>query len=158
MIENRGFISAKKKKIAVVVSRTNERITKKLLDGCYEGFIRLGGNKEDFHVYWVPGALEIPVTLQSLARTKKYDGLIALGCVLRGETSHNEYVASEVTRGVAQVQLKESVPIAFGVITADSLEQALERSGGKRGNRGWDALVTLLETINLLEKIEKENS
>jgi len=158
MIEHKGFISAKGKRIGVVVSRFNERITQRLLEAAYEAFLRLGGDKENFEVFWVPGAMEIPLSLQVLARSQKYDGLLALGCVIRGETPHFEYVAAEVSKGVVQVQLQEGVPIAFGVVTADTLDQALERSGGKLGNRGWDALMSLLETISILQKIQGQST
>ncbi len=157
MIEHKGFISAKGKRIGVVVSRFNERISKRLLESAYEAFLRLGGAKESFEVFWVPGAMEIPISLQALARHKKYDGLLALGCVIRGETPHFEYVAAEVSKGVVHVQLSEGIPIAYGIVTADTLDQALERSGGKLGNRGWDALMSLLETISVLEKIRGES-
>jgi len=156
MIEHKGIISAKGKRIGVVVSRFNERVTKRLLEAAYEAFLHLGGDKGNFQVYWVPGAMEIPLSLQALAQSKNFDGLLALGCVIRGETPHFEYVAAEVSKGVVQVQLSEGVPIAYGIVTADTLDQALERSGGKHGNRGWDALMSLLETISVLEKIRSE--
>lgn len=151
MIEKKGLITAENKKIGVVVSRFNEQVTKKLLEGAYDIFNRLGGKDEDFHVYWVPGAMEIPLILKKLAKKKLYHGLLALGCVIRGETPHFEFVASEVTKGILKIQLDEEIPIAYGIVTVDDLEQALERAGGKLGNRGWEACLSLLEIINLID-------
>ncbi len=159
MREHRGKLSAKGRRIGVVASRFNGRITETLVRGAYEAFLQLGGAEDDFEVFWVPGALEIPQVLQALARLKQFDGLLALGCVIRGETPHFEYVAREVMHGVSRLgHHGPAVPVASGVILADTPDQARERAGGKMGNRGRDALLTLLETLDLLEQLRKPGS
>lgn len=159
MKEFRGKITAKGRRIGVVVSRFNGHISSRLLEGLKEAFIQLGGNEEDLEVFWVPGSFEIPFLLKKLAGSdesnKKYDGLVGLGCIIRGETPHFDFVASEVAKGIARISLEQGIPVAFGIITADSLDQALERAGGKIGNRGRDALISLLETIGVTEEIRK---
>ncbi len=155
-LEFRGKITAEGKRIAVVVSRFNEIISKRLLEGLIEAYEQYGGDIKDLSIFWVPGSFEIPFLLRKLARKGDYDGLVALGCVVRGETPHFDFVAAEVAKGVARVSLEEGVPIAFGVITADDLDQAIERAGGKMGNRGRDALISLLEVINLVKEVDSE--
>lgn len=159
MKEFRGKITAKGRRIGVVVSRFNGLISSKLLEGLKEAFLQFGGEENNLDIFWVPGSFEIPFLLKKIASinnekgNRKYDGLVGLGCIIRGDTPHFDFVASEVAKGIARVSLEERIPIAFGVLTADSLDQALERAGGKMGNRGREALITLLETIGVTEKI-----
>ncbi len=138
-------------KFGVVVSRFNEFITDKLLGGAQDALLRHGVNQEDIDVAWVPGAFEIPLIAQQLARTKKYDAIICLSAVIRGGTPHFEYIAAEVTKGIAKVGLDTGLPVTYGVITADTLEQAIERAGTKAGNRGFDAAVNAIEMANLIK-------
>ncbi len=152
-------MTAKGRRIGVVASRFNGQITEKLVQGAYEAFVQLGGAADDFEVFWVPGALEIPQVLQALARQKKFDGLLALGCVIRGETPHFDHVAREVMHGVSRLgHHGPAVPVASGVVLADTMDQAVDRAGGKMGNRGRDALLTLLETLDLLEQLREPGS
>lgn len=139
-------------KIGIVVSRFNEFITNKLLSGCLDALTRHDVNQDDIDVAWVPGAFELPVVAKKLA-AKDYDAVICLGAVIRGATPHFEYVSAEVAKGVAQVELTSGIPVAFGVITADNLEQAIERAGTKAGNKGADAAVTAIEMANLLREL-----
>jgi 6,7-dimethyl-8-ribityllumazine synthase len=141
-------------KFGVVVARFNDFITNKLLDGALDSLLRHGVIEEDIEVAWVPGSFEIPLAAQKLANTKKYDAIICLGAVIRGGTPHFEYVASEVTKGIAQVSLSSGLPVIYGVITADTLEQAIERAGTKQGNEGSKAAVTAIEMANLMNAIE----
>jgi 6,7-dimethyl-8-ribityllumazine synthase len=141
-------------KFGVVVARFNDFITNKLLDGALDSLLRHGVIEEDIEVAWVPGSFEIPLAAQKLANTKKYDAVICLGAVIRGGTPHFEYVASEVTKGIAQVSLSSGLPVIYGVITADTLEQAIERAGTKQGNEGSKAAVTAIEMANLMNAIE----
>jgi len=146
-------LSAKGKKFAIVISRFNEFISSKLLEGCVDTLVRHGAQENAQDVVWVPGAFEIPALAQRLARSKKYDGVICLGTVIRGATPHFEFVASEAAKGVAKVSLDTGIPCIFGVITADNLEQAIERAGTKDGNKGRDAAMSAIEMANLYEKI-----
>lgn len=146
-------LSAKGKKFAIVISRFNEFISSKLLDGCIDTLVRHGAEDTAQDVIWVPGSFEIPMVALKLAKSKKYDGVICLGTVIRGATPHFEFVASEAAKGVAKVSLDTGVPCIFGVITADNLEQAIERAGTKDGNKGRDAAVSAIEMANLYEKI-----
>jgi 6,7-dimethyl-8-ribityllumazine synthase len=140
-------------KVAIVVSRFNELLSSRLLGGATDALARHGVNADDVDVAWVPGAFEIPMVAKKLATSEKYDAIVALGVVIRGATPHFEYVAAEVSKGVAQVALKTGVPVAFGVVTADSIEQAVERAGTKQGNKGWDAAVSAIEMANLLKTL-----
>ena len=144
---------AKGKKFAIVISRFNEFISTKLLEGCLDTLSRHGAQDSSQDVVWVPGAFEIPITALKLAKSKKYDGVICLGTVIRGATPHFEFVAGEVSKGVAKVSLDTGVPCIFGVITADNIEQAIERAGTKDGNKGRDAAMSAIEMANLSEKI-----
>ncbi len=144
---------AKSKKFAIVISRFNEFISSKLLDGCLDTLIRHGAQDSAIDVAWVPGAFEIPLVALKLAKTKKYDGVICLGTVIRGATPHFEFVASEAAKGIAKASLDTGVPCIFGVITADNLEQAIERAGTKDGNKGRDAALSAIEMANLYEKL-----
>jgi len=148
-----GVLLGKGLKFGVVVSRFNEFITRKLLDGARDALLRHGVNEEDIDVAWVPGSFEIPLVAKNIAQTKRYDAVICLGTVVRGATPHFEYVASEVAKGIARVSLETGLPVSYGIITADTLEQAIERAGTKAGNRGFDAAVDAIEMANLLKSI-----
>jgi 6,7-dimethyl-8-ribityllumazine synthase len=148
-----GVLVGKGLKIALVVSRFNEFVTNKLMEGAEDALLRHEVNQEDIDVAWVPGAFEIPMVALTLAQTKKYDAVICLGAVIRGATPHFEYVASEVTKGIAQVGLNTGVPVTYGLITSDTLEQAIERAGTKSGNKGFDAAVSAIEMANLMKNI-----
>ena len=138
-------------KVGIVVSRFNELLSSRLLGGALDALGRHGIPEESVDVAWVPGAFEIPLVAHKMAASKKYDAVIALGVIIRGATPHFEYVASEVSKGVAHASLKTGVPVMFGVVTADSIEQAVERSGTKHGNKGWDVAVGAIEMANLLK-------
>jgi 6,7-dimethyl-8-ribityllumazine synthase len=140
-------------KFGVVVSRFNEFVTRKLLDGAQDALLRHGVREGDIDVAWVPGSFEIPLIVKKLAQSKKYSAIVCLGAVIRGETPHYEYIASEVTKGIAKIGLETGLPITYGIITADSLEQAIERAGTKAGNKGFDAAVDAIEMANLLKSI-----
>lgn len=144
---------AKNKKFAVVISRFNEFISSNLLEGCVDTLTRHGVSDGAIDAVWVPGAFEIPLVALKLAKSKKYDAVICLGTVIRGSTPHFEFVASEVSKGVAKISLDTMVPCVFGVITADTLEQAIERAGTKDGNKGRDAALSAIEMANLTGKI-----
>jgi len=146
-----GALLGKGLKFGVVVSRFNEFITKKLLDGAQDALHRHGVNQADIDIAWVPGSFEIPLVAKKLAQTNKYDAVICLGAVIRGATPHFEYVAAEVAKGIARVGLETGLPVTFGVITADTLEQAIERAGTKAGNKGFDAAIDAIEMANLLK-------
>lgn len=140
-------------KVCIVASRFNSIIVEQLIKGCEDGLVRNGVKTEDISLFKVPGAFEIPFLCKKLSDSKKYDVIIALGAVIRGETPHFDYVASEVSKGIANVSLKTDIPVIFGVVTTDNTEQALERAGVKSGNKGFDAAVTAIETVDLLKKI-----
>jgi 6,7-dimethyl-8-ribityllumazine synthase len=148
-----GLLLGKGLKFGLVVSRFNEFLTKKLLYGAEDALLRHGVNQEDMVIAWVPGSFEIPLAAKKLAETKRFDAVICLGAVVRGGTPHFEYIAAEVTKGIAKVGLDTGLPIIFGVITADTLEQAIERAGTKMGNRGFDAAVEAIEMANLVKNI-----
>jgi 6,7-dimethyl-8-ribityllumazine synthase len=137
----------------LVVSRFNEFITKKLLEGAQDALLRHGVREEDVEIAWTPGSFEIPLIAKKLGQTKKYDAVICLSAVVRGGTPHFEYIASEVTKGIAKVGLETGLPITYGVITADTLEQAIERAGTKMGNKGFDAALNAIEMANLVKGI-----
>ncbi|KAA0550329.1 6,7-dimethyl-8-ribityllumazine synthase [Bacillus sp. BGMRC 2118] len=136
-------------KIGVVVGRFNEFITSRLLSGAEDAFKRHGVNEDDVEVAWVPGAFEIPFIAKKMAESKKYDAVITLGTVIRGSTPHFDFVCSEVAKGVASTSMQTGVPVIFGVITTDTIEQAIERAGTKAGNKGWEAAVSAIEMANL---------
>ena len=140
-------------RVGIVVSRFNGFIAERLLEGALDALVRHGAADGDITVVRVPGAFEIPLVTQKLAASGKYDAVICLGAVIRGATPHFDYVAAEVSKGVAQVSLKTGVPVAFGVLTTDSIEQAVERAGTKAGNKGFDAAMTAIETANLLKVV-----
>jgi len=141
-------------KVGIVVGRFNEFISSKLLEGALDGLKRHGVSEEDIEVAWVPGSFEIPLTAQKMAAAEKYDGVIALGAVIRGETPHFDYVSAEVSKGVAKVGLDSQQPVIFGVLTTDTIEQAISRAGTKSGNKGYDAAVSLIEMVNLFKEIK----
>lgn len=142
-------------KFGIVVSRFNEFITKKLLEGALDALGRHGVKGEDIAVAWVPGTFEVPVIAKKMASAGKYDAVICLGAVIRGATPHFDYIAAEVTKGIAQVGLSTGLPTIFGVITADTIEQAIERAGTKAGNKGFDAAEAAIEMANLLHSMEQ---
>jgi len=140
-------------KFGIIVGRFNEFIGGKLLSGAIDALKRHGVNEKDIDITWVPGAFEIPLVAKKMAKSKRYDGVICLGAVIRGATPHFDYVSSEVTKGVAHVSLDTEIPVIFGVLTTDTIEQAIERAGTKAGNKGYDAAVTAIEMANLLKQI-----
>ncbi|MFH0769513.1 MAG: 6,7-dimethyl-8-ribityllumazine synthase [Chloroflexota bacterium] len=148
-----GMLLGKGLKFGVVVSRFNEFFTTKLLEGAEDALLRHGVDKEDIDTTWVPGAFEIPLIAKKLAQTKRYDAIICLGAVIRGGTPHFDYIAAEVTKGIASVGLETGIPVVYGVITTDTLEQAIERSGTKAGNKGFEAAVNAIEMANLVKNI-----
>ena len=154
MIYQAGLIGSGLK-VAIVVSRFNGFITEKLLNGCLDGLIRHGVKDINIDTVWVPGAFEIPLLAKKLAKINKYDAIIALGAVIRGSTTHYDYVCNEVAKGIASVSLTSEVPVIFGIITTENIEQAIERSGTKSGNKGYDAAISAIETANLLKDIAK---
>lgn len=149
-----GQLVGRNYRFAIVVGRFNEFITNKLLSGCLDALKRHDVATENIEIAWVPGAFEIPLAAKKLAVSRRYDAIICLGAVIRGATPHFDLVAGEVAKGVAKVSLDSSVPVIFGVITTDTLEQAIERAGTKAGNKGWDAAVSALEMADLLHKIK----
>lgn len=150
-----GQLDARGLKTALVLSRFNSFITERLLEGAKDALLRHGGNEDDFSVVRVPGAFELPVIVKKLAESGKYDAVIALGAIIRGSTPHFDYVAAEAAKGLAQVSLASGVPVAFGVLTCDTIEQAIERAGSKAGNKGFDAAVTAIEMVNLFKELER---
>ena len=148
-----GKLNAKGKKFALVVSRFNDFISTRLLDGALDCLKRHHCDENDITVVWVPGSFEIPLTAQKLAEKKNFDAVICLGAVIRGETPHFDYVSAEVSKGIANVSLKTNVPVIFGIITADTVEQAIDRAGTKAGNKGWAAALTAIEMADLNDKI-----
>lgn len=148
-----GNLTPKGKKFAIVASRFNEFIVQKLLEGALDTLRRHEVPDENITVVWVPGSFEIPLVSQKLAESKKYDVVIALGCIIRGGTPHFDYIASETAKGIGQVSLSTGVPVIFGVLTTDNIEQAIERAGTKAGNKGAHAALTALEMASLLEQI-----
>lgn len=144
-----GTLEAKGGRYGLIVSRFNAFITERLLEGAVDCIVRHGGDKEKIDVIRVPGTWEMPVALKWMLETKRFDAIVALGTVIRGGTPHFDYVASEVTKGVAHVQLQYGVPVALGVLTTDSIEQAIERAGTKAGNKGWDAAMSAIEMADL---------
>jgi 6,7-dimethyl-8-ribityllumazine synthase len=148
-----GKLVSVDQKFAIVVGRFNEFIGSRLLSGAIDTLKRHGVEEEAIDTIWVPGAFEIPLIAKKLAKTKKYDAIICLGAVIRGATPHFEYVSGEVTKGIASISLEEELPIIFGVLTTDSIDQAIERAGTKAGNKGVDAAMTAIEMVNLLREL-----
>lgn len=148
-----GKLVAENLKIGIVVGRFNEFIGSKLLGGCVDGLVRHGVNNDDIDVAWVPGAFEIPIIAKKMAESKKYDAVICLGAVIKGSTSHYDYVCAEVSKGIATVSLNTGVPVMFGVLTTDTIQQAIERAGTKAGNKGYDCAVSAIEMANLMKNM-----
>jgi len=148
-----GNLLGKGLKFGLVVSRFNEFFTTKLLEGAQDALLRHGVNEDDIEIAWVPGSYEIPLIARKLAETKKYDAVICLGAVIRGATPHFEYIAAQVSRDISRVGLETGLPVIYGIITADSLEQAIERSGTKAGNKGFEAAQYAIEMANLIREI-----
>ena len=145
----KGQLDASGLKVAIIVSRFNSLFTDKLLDGAVDCLTRHGGKESLWSVIYVPGSFEIPYVASKMAETGKYDTVICLGTIIRGDTSHFDYIATESAKGIASVSLRTGVPVVYGLVTADTLEQAIERSGTKAGNKGWDAALSAIELVNL---------
>jgi len=148
-----GNFKADGLKVGIVAGRFNEFITSKLLSGAIDCLVRHGASEENITVSWVPGAFEIPLIAQQMVKKGQYDAVICLGAVIKGSTPHFDYVSSEVTKGVAHVSLNNDLPVIFGVLTVDSIEQAIERAGTKSGNKGWEAALSAIEMANLIKSI-----
>ncbi len=149
-----GDLNAKGLKFGIIASRFNDFITARLLDGAVDGLLRHGAAEADIEVVRVPGAFEIPLVAQRMAKAQKYDAVICLGAVIRGATPHFEYVSAEVSKGVASVSMDSGIPVVFGVLTTDTIEQAIERAGSKGGNKGWDAALSAVEMANLMKQLQ----
>ncbi len=147
-----GHLNAEGLKFGIIISRFNDFIGEKLVGGAIDSLLRHGAKETDIEIFKVPGAFEIPQTAKKLALTKKYDAIICLGVVIRGDTPHFDYIAAEVSKGIATVGLETEIPVIFGVLTTDNIEQAIERSGSKAGNKGWDAAVAAIEMVNLYKE------
>ena len=150
-----GKLVATKGKFAIVGARFNEFIVSKLISGAEDTLVRHGVDTDDITLVWVPGAFEIPIVAKKMAASGKYDAVLCLGAVIKGSTSHYDYVCNEVSKGVAQVGLQAGVPVMFGILTTENIEQAIERAGTKAGNKGYDCAVSAIEMINLIKEIEK---
>jgi len=148
-----GMMDASGKKFGLIASRFNEFITSKLIGGAVDELVRHGAREEDIEVVWVPGAFEIPATARRLAKKKRYDAIVCLGCVMRGDTPHFDYIAAEVSKGIASVGLESEIPVVFGVLTTDTLEQSIERAGAKGGNKGSEAARAAIELVSLYGQI-----
>jgi 6,7-dimethyl-8-ribityllumazine synthase len=149
-----GRISAEGFRFAILVSRFNDFISSKLVEGAMDALKRHGGNEDQVSLIKVPGAFEIPLAAKKLAESGKFNAIICLGAVIRGSTPHFDYVAAEVSKGIAQVALESKIPVTFGVLTTENLEQAIERAGSKSGNKGWDAAIAAMEMVNLFKQIK----
>ena len=151
-----GHLTAKDRKYGIVVSRFNEFISSKLLGGALDCLARHQADDHNIDIAWVPGSFEIPMTAKKLAATGKYDAVICLGALIRGSTPHFDYIAAEATKGIAQTAMEFGIPVTFGVLTTDTLEQAIERAGTKAGNKGWDAALSAIEMVDLFTKLKDE--
>ncbi len=150
-----GKLDAGSHKFGIIVGRFNEFIGSKLLDGAIDALKRHGASEANIEIAWTPGAFEIPLIAKKMAKSKKYDAVICLGAVIRGATPHFDYVSAEVSKGIAHVTLETEVPVIFGILTTDNIEQAIERAGTKSGNKGFDVAVTAIEMVNLIKTIEE---
>jgi 6,7-dimethyl-8-ribityllumazine synthase len=146
-----GKLQAKGLKFGIVVSRFNQFISERLLEGALDALSKLGASEADIFVYKVPGSFEVPILTKKIAKTKKVDGIICLGALIRGDTPHFDFLSAEVTKGIAQIAIDEGIPCSFGILTVDTIEQGIERAGTKAGNKGWDAAFSLVETLNLIK-------
>lgn len=147
-----GTLQAEGFKIGIVLSRFNQFISERLLEGALDALYRLGAKKDDISIFKVPGSFEIPLVVKKIALAKKVDGIIALGALIRGDTPHFDFLGAEVTKGLAQISMEDGVPISYGVLTVDTIEQGIERAGSKSGNKGTDSAFALIETLNLLRE------
>lgn len=143
-------------KVGIVVSRFNDFITRRLLEGALDALLRHGVSEDNIEISWVPGSFEIPLAALKMAKSGRYDGIICLGAIIRGDTPHFNYIASECAKGIAQTMLNCEIPISFGVLTTDNIEQAIERAGTKAGNKGWEAALSLIEMVNLIKEMRKD--
>ncbi len=157
MAEFAGLPSGAGRRMVVVASRFNEAIVKKLVDGALEALVKHGVSFDDIDVVWVPGAWELPLAARWLLASERYDGLVAVGAVIRGETSHFDFIATETSRGLADVSMQSETPVGFGVLTCDTDDQAEARAGGNHGNKGWDAAVAVLEMVDLAHRIDPQD-
>lgn len=146
-----GKLQAKGLKFGIVVSRFNQFISERLLEGALDALSKLGASETDIFVYKVPGSFEVPILVKKLARSKKVDGIICLGALIRGDTPHFDFLSAEVTKGISQIAIDEGIPCSFGILTVDTIEQGIERAGTKAGNKGWDAAFSAVETLNLIK-------
>jgi len=147
-----GKLQAKGLKVGLVLSRFNQFISERLLEGALDALYKLGAEEDDISIFKVPGSFEVPFVAKKLARTKKVDGIICLGALIRGDTPHFDFLGAEVTKGLAQIAMDELVPVSFGILTVDTIEQGIERAGTKAGNKGYDAAFALIETLNLISE------
>jgi 6,7-dimethyl-8-ribityllumazine synthase len=147
-----GKLQAKGLKIGIIVSRFNQFISERLLEGALDALQKLGAEEKDISVYKVPGSFEIPVIAKKLAKVKKVDGIVCLGALIRGDTPHFDFLSAEVMKGLAQISMDEGLPVSFGILTVDTIEQGIERAGTKSGNKGWDAVFSVVETLNLIKE------
>ena len=147
-----GNLQAKGLKVGIIVSRFNQFISERLLEGALDGLEKLGAEDKDISVFKVPGSFEVPGVAMRLARSKKVDGILCLGALIRGDTPHFDFLAAEVTKGLAQISMEEGIPVSFGILTVETIEQGIERAGTKSGNKGYDAAFSLVETLNLIKK------
>ena len=150
-----GFQVLNGKKVAIIAGRFNHIITDRLVEGAEDSFLRNGGKSEDLDLILVPGAFELPLALNRILNKNQYDAVCCVGAVIRGSTPHFDYVSAEATKGIASIYLKYDIPVSFGLLTTDNLEQAIERAGSKAGNKGFEAMTGLIEMVNLFEEIEK---
>ncbi|MBQ1328378.1 MAG: 6,7-dimethyl-8-ribityllumazine synthase [Eubacterium sp.] len=148
-----GNVVAEGMRVAIVAARFNEFVVSKLIGGAEDGLIRHGVREDDITLCWVPGAFEIPLVAKKLAKSGNYDAVICLGCVIRGETSHYDYVCNEVSKGIAQIELESGIPVMFGILTTDNIEQAVQRAGTKAGNKGFDCATGAIEMVNLMRQL-----
>lgn len=151
-----GNLVSKDIRVGIVAARFNEFITSKLISGAMDGLVRHNVNEDNIHIAWVPGAFEIPLIASKMAKSGNYDAVICLGAVIRGATSHYDYVCNEVSKGIAAISLETGVPVMFGVVTTDNIEQAIERAGTKAGNKGYDCALGAIEMVNLMRSIDAE--
>lgn len=154
MAELSGAPRGEGRRVGVVVSRFNESITRALVDGALDALVRHGVRFEDIDVFWVPGAWELPLAVRGAMATEHYDAIVALGAVIRGETPHFDYVAGEASRGLADASIDGEIPVGFGLLTCDTIEQAEARAGGAHGNKGWDAALAALEMVELMQQLD----
>ncbi|NQT78945.1 MAG: 6,7-dimethyl-8-ribityllumazine synthase [Candidatus Aminicenantes bacterium] len=147
-----GKLQAKGLKIGIVVSRFNQFISERLLEGALDALQKLGAVERDLSIYKVPGSFEIPTVVKKLARANKVDGIVCLGALIRGDTPHFDFLSAEVTKGLAQISMEDGVPVSFGILIVDTVEQGIERAGSKAGNKGWDAVLSVVETLNMIKE------